>query len=169
MNKRQYETVPEKLPYELISEINEEEWISLVNYVKNNNMSNREANIFMWRHLYKMHSWVFIDLSDSEGLQPLVAVIGDKPSLILFTSVDIANKFIKKHDLMKGFKNLTLSSFLVPSTLSFLENFYNMGVEWVNFNQGTDSPFGGPIYLLEKGYIWHLENDPDFNNRKTSP
>ncbi len=165
MTEKPYETIPEKLPYEPIFEINEKEWMSLVRHVKKNNLTNRDANVFMWKHLYKMHSWVFIDLSDKKGFQPLIAVIGDKPSIILFTSVDIANKFIRKQNLTNRFKNLTLSSFLIPSTLSFLEKFYNMGVEWVNFNQGTDAPFGGPIYLLETGYIWHLENDPDFNDR----
>ena len=95
-------------------------------------------------------------------MRPFTGMIGDNPSLILFTSKKMAADFVTLQKLDERYDKISLDGFLIPSTLGFLENFQSQGITWVNFNQGTDTPFGGPINLLEPGYQWHLKNDPSF-------
>jgi hypothetical protein len=153
----------DELPYKPIMKISKKEWGKLVAYAQKPGMSNKKANIYMWENLYRLHSWFYINLGD--GMRPYSGVVDGRPSLMLFTDKEIAAEFIKSNKINERKETVGIAGFILPGTLKFIQSYENQGIQWVCFNMGPKGSFGGPINLLQTGYRWHMENDPQFKKK----
>lgn len=150
------------LPYKSILEISKRNWEGLVSQAKAPGTSNEKANIYLWGFLYRLHHWAYINLGGLQSIKPFCGVVNGRPSLMLFTSKEMASAFIKSNKLNDRKEQVSIDAFILPGTLAFIQSFEKQGIEWVCFNMGPDGSFGGPINLLQTGYNGHLKNDSRF-------
>ncbi|MEO5347964.1 MAG: hypothetical protein H7834_16550 [Magnetococcus sp. YQC-9] len=162
-----YETMPARLPYELIFEMGKEAWNKLVQHALDQKMNNREIDVYMWRHLYRLHSWFMIHIEEDNGFRPYAGLMEDKPTLLMFTSYQLAEDFIKQQGVDKKYAHLSVNGYLIPSTLQHLEQYQGAGLQWIHFNNGIGLSFGGSLQVLEEGYRWMLKHDPIFSTRSS--
>lgn len=151
---------PDQLPYKPIMKITKKEWEELASHAQKPGTSDKDANIYLWGNLYRLHSWFYINLGD--GMRPFAGVVNGRPSLMLFTDPDIAAEFIKSNKLNERKEAVGIVGFILPGTLKHIQSYESQGIEWACFNMGKNGAFGGPKNLLQAGYKWHMENDPRF-------
>ena len=92
-----------------------------------------------------------------------MAVVGDVPTLMLFTSKKIALEFAEKNNLTAHADGCSVDFYPVPEAMEGLQSYSEKGVEMVQFNgHHPAGAWQGPISLLCAGFEWHIENDARF-------
>ena len=156
-------TPPNKLPYESLREIFRKDWEEIFRNAQNPELSYEEQNIYLWSYLYRLHHWIYINIGGALSLKPFFGIVNEKPSLMLFTSEEMAADFITANKLTDRDEEVSLEAFILPGTLTHIQGYESQGIEWICFNMGPEGSFGGPINLLYAGYAWHRKNDPKFS------
>jgi|GEM_PF-5785098 len=161
---------PKDVPYAIIPEITGPEWDELLRHAFNPEWNPAQVNEYLWGYLYRLHHWTYIDLAPplSAGTTPYCVTTDDKPSLLFFTSEDLATAFMESRQIRDKYPQACLMSFILPGTLPVIQGYQAQGITWLCFNPESEAgPFGQPIELLQTCYWWFMGNDTRFKNKET--
>jgi hypothetical protein len=161
---------PKDVPYTIIPEITGPEWAELLRHANNQNWNPVQVNEYLWGYLYRLHHWTYIDLAPplSAGTTPYCVTTDDKPSLLFFTSEDLATAFMESRQIRDKHPQACLMSFILPGTLPVIQGYQAQGITWLCFNPESEAgPFGQPIEMLQTCYWWFMEYDTRFKSKET--
>lgn len=113
------------------------------------NIQNKTGEQHLWKAVLNLPSWYFLAQGQGDDIEPLVARVGGRPTLLAFTSEDRAQAFARHLAGKQGGPERDVLNMDVPDAVGYCTQVFDMGVETIHFNTGDYEFSAGMITLKD--------------------
>ncbi len=111
------------------------------------NIQNKTGEQNLWKAVMALPSWYFLAQGQGEDIEPLIARVGGRPTLLAFTSEDRAQAFSRHLAAKQGGTERETLNMDVADAVGYCQQVFDMGVETIHFNSGDYEFSSGMVTL----------------------
>ncbi|HYE62030.1 MAG TPA: hypothetical protein VD997_08525 [Phycisphaerales bacterium] len=113
------------------------------------NLTNKTGEHNLWKAVLKLPAWYFVAQGSGEDVEPLVAKVGGRPTLLAFTSEERATAFTRHLESRQGGARRGVLDMEVADAVAYCQRLFEAGVETIHFNSGDYEFSSGMIKLKD--------------------
>jgi len=113
------------------------------------NVQNKTGEQNLWKAVLTLPGWYFIGQGKGEDVEPLVARVGGRPTLMAFTSEDRAEAFSRHLAAKQSGAKPEVLNMDVADAVEYCQQLFELGVETVQFNSGDYGFTSGMVRLKD--------------------
>ena len=113
------------------------------------NVQNKTGEQNLWKAVLKLPAWYFVAQGSGEDVEPLVARVGSRPTLLAFTSEGRAEAFTRHLEGKQGGPRRGVLDMEIADAVEYCQQLLEAGVETIHFNSGDYEFSSGMIKLKD--------------------
>jgi hypothetical protein len=117
------------------------EFDSLASEAKQSQAKARAAMDLLWKHVYSLQEWCFIDRGKQGAPVPFIGTIEGKQYVMGFTDAARATAFARTHIIQDAAAHVPILAIPVKGAVDYFSAFATHGIFGIMFNHDTEGFF----------------------------